>query len=408
MSGDAKRHRFGQSPKLRRCGAGFIDARICVRGPGFARTAAVGNGCNRQSWKGTYIMNAYDITQNPEGTKKELRRISNRNSLMLIGIIAVLNVLGAVLLSLKFNEDITMMLSLGLQFLVVFPIAAILRNLDSRTDTGDKPRNVFVTLTSYFRKPEQPLPYILKWTVICMGLCYLANIISMLFFLLLESLTGRHLSDTLQSVLAGSDSTAQRVFVFISVAVLAPVFEELLFRGVLLNRTLKYGGWLAVFMSGLMFAMFHMNYSQLLYAFVLGVVFGYIALKTKSILPVIFAHFFVNLFGALQSVFMSQLPPGQLEAAFSNETAAMLESNPSAFMPMLIIGSIQLAVSVGGLFLFIFEVPIKKNFRIDNPCPQISSGKKVLTYLTAPATVVAIVLLVVMTLINAGVFVIAN
>ena len=83
--------------------------------------------------------------------------------------------------------------------------------------------------------------------------------------------------------------------------VLAPCLEELLFRRVLIDRMRVYGQRLAVVLSALMFGLFHGNFSQFFYAFALGLVFGYVYLRTNRLRYSVGLHMFINFFGSVVS-----------------------------------------------------------------------------------------------------------
>lgn len=76
-----------------------------------------------------------------------------------------------------------------------------------------------------------------------------------------------------------------------AVAVLAPLGEELLFRGYLL-RVLgaRYGAAAGLVVTSLLFGLLHVNPASLLALFALGVLFGLLRLATGSIWPAILAH----------------------------------------------------------------------------------------------------------------------
>ena len=74
------------------------------------------------------------------------------------------------------------------------------------------------------------------------------------------------------------------------IAVLPAIFEETLFRGVLVGR-MGESGWgtaSTVLISGALFSLFHTNPEQTLYQFISGAGFALIALRAGSILPAIF------------------------------------------------------------------------------------------------------------------------
>lgn len=86
------------------------------------------------------------------------------------------------------------------------------------------------------------------------------------------------------------------VGVLIAVAVLPAVFEELIFRGVLLHGLTSFGKVGAVLICGALFAIYHQNPAQTLYQFCCGIAFALVALKSRSILPTVLSHFLNNAF----------------------------------------------------------------------------------------------------------------
>jgi len=88
--------------------------------------------------------------------------------------------------------------------------------------------------------------------------------------------------------------------VFLSLCIVAPLLEEMLFRGILLRGLLKnLEHWSAIFFSAFLFAILHMNIWQGIGAFFVGVFIGWLFFKTGSIYIAIFAHFINNLFVVL-------------------------------------------------------------------------------------------------------------
>ncbi len=81
--------------------------------------------------------------------------------------------------------------------------------------------------------------------------------------------------------------------------VLAPVLEELIFRKMLIDRIHIYGQKTAIFTSAVIFALFHGNTSQLFYAFGLGLILGYLYLRSGKLRYSIGLHMGVNFFGGI-------------------------------------------------------------------------------------------------------------
>jgi hypothetical protein len=77
--------------------------------------------------------------------------------------------------------------------------------------------------------------------------------------------------------------------------VVAPIVEELFFRGFMLPGINKrYGYSWGVFISALLFALAHLQPGSLVPIFILGLLLAWLYNKTKSIWPCIFAHFVYN------------------------------------------------------------------------------------------------------------------
>ena len=79
------------------------------------------------------------------------------------------------------------------------------------------------------------------------------------------------------------------------VGIVAPFAEELLFRGIIYNKlskSISITG--TIIIQGILFGAYHMNLVQGLYASLLGIVFGYVTFKTKSIWPAIIMHMVNN------------------------------------------------------------------------------------------------------------------
>jgi len=103
--------------------------------------------------------------------------------------------------------------------------------------------------------------------------------------------------------LEGRDTVAIVIF-FITASILAPVFEELMFRGFLLPSLTRYlPAWGAIAASSAIFAFAHLSLSEVLPLATLGMVLGAVYLRSKSIVAPIFLHCLWNS-ATLASVFV--------------------------------------------------------------------------------------------------------
>lgn len=81
---------------------------------------------------------------------------------------------------------------------------------------------------------------------------------------------------------------------YVYVCLLAPVMEEMLFRGVLLRCAVPYGKRFAIFATAAVFGIYHSSLTQSPFAFALGCVLGFVAVEYSLIWSVLL-HIFNNL-----------------------------------------------------------------------------------------------------------------
>lgn len=79
-----------------------------------------------------------------------------------------------------------------------------------------------------------------------------------------------------------------------ALAVMPAVFEELAFRGVVLNNYKSTGLLISSLISGLFFGLFHQDFYQIGYAIVAGVFLSFIVAYTNSIYASMLSHFLIN------------------------------------------------------------------------------------------------------------------
>ncbi|WFD10982.1 CPBP family intramembrane glutamic endopeptidase [Tepidibacter hydrothermalis] len=97
------------------------------------------------------------------------------------------------------------------------------------------------------------------------------------------------------------------IIAIISVCIVAPIYEEIIYRGIILKGlSKKYNDKVAIIVSALLFAIMHMNLQQGINAFLLGIVMGYLYTKTKSLYVSIFAHFINNGIGIIVSSILTE------------------------------------------------------------------------------------------------------
>lgn len=99
---------------------------------------------------------------------------------------------------------------------------------------------------------------------------------------------------------AAIDSNMGSVLGVISVVLVIPIFEEVLFRGLIYNELKTHLNIVvAIILQSLIFAIAHGNMLQGIYAFIMGAVVAIIYDKTRSIFAPILFHVMYNLLGSI-------------------------------------------------------------------------------------------------------------
>lgn len=80
----------------------------------------------------------------------------------------------------------------------------------------------------------------------------------------------------------------------VSSVIAAPIAEELFFRGVVLKQTSRVSARFGIVFSAVMFGLMHGNPYQFVMATMIGLFFGYITVKTDSLIPSIVCHIAIN------------------------------------------------------------------------------------------------------------------
>lgn len=97
----------------------------------------------------------------------------------------------------------------------------------------------------------------------------------------------------------------------ISSVILAPVFEEIFYRGIIFRNLCKADKRSAIFISAAIFGLNHGNPYQFLLGFAVGIIFAYADLRMNSIIPSIVGHIAVN-----SHLYIGELLTGEFEYFF--------------------------------------------------------------------------------------------
>ncbi len=116
----------------------------------------------------------------------------------------------------------------------------------------------------------------------------------------------------------------------LTVGIIAPFTEEFMFRGVIfktLNKNISIL-W-TIIIQALFFGLFHGNLIQGTYATLLGLVFGYITYKTRSLWPAVIMHMINNIIATILPFILKNIP-----------------STTNIFIVFIIVGALGLIISL--------------------------------------------------------------
>ena len=131
---------------------------------------------------------------------------------------------------------------------------------------------------------------------------YVTNLIGLGVNAAITALRGQQAGEPLQDMVSGTNPW----IIFLFGVVIAPLIEEWIFRNLILRRLAPWGEPMAIFGSAFLFGLFHGNFGQFFYAFALGAVFAYVALRSGGIRYTVALHFLVNFFGMTVSQAVSE------------------------------------------------------------------------------------------------------
>jgi membrane protease YdiL (CAAX protease family) len=100
-----------------------------------------------------------------------------------------------------------------------------------------------------------------------------------------------------------STDVPTRLADYFATIVLAPIAEEMFYRGIILRSAARVSQRYAIFFSALIFGLMHGNPYQMILGFLIGIVLGYVTIKTGSIIPSIICHMANNIVASIPDMF---------------------------------------------------------------------------------------------------------
>lgn len=153
----------------------------------------------------------------------------------------------------------------------------------------------YVSRGFVYDKPKFHFGFWCLLALIGFGYMYIGNYIGNGLMGWMSKLTGYDYQNGLSSL---ADSSPWWM-ILLGTVIIAPIGEEFMFRKLFIDRARRYGDGMAILLSALLFALFHGNFFQFFYAFLLGLVMGYMYTLSGKLRWPVALHMFINFMGMM-------------------------------------------------------------------------------------------------------------
>lgn len=242
----------------------------------------------------------------------------------LIAQIIVVNIFNVVNSSLLTDFNVLTILTSICNYILPFPIFYyLMRKIEKQN----------------LEKQNLSLKTFLLYLSITFTLMWIGNIVGLAITSAIGGIFQTEIRNPVHNLINSSDIWLNLLLV----SIIGPIFEEIIFRKFLIDRTIKYGARVSIIVSAVIFGFFHGNLSQLFYTFLLGGFFAYVYIKTGRIIYSITLHIIVNLMGSVVSIFVVESAQAIISNAYTATDIALILVYVLVILLALIIGIIGLA-----------------------------------------------------------------
>ncbi len=156
---------------------------------------------------------------------------------------------------------------------------------------------------------------------------------------------------------------------FLATAIVPAFVEEFACRGLVMGALKKHGEGFAIMSSAILFGFIHGNFQQIPFAFMVGLILGFVAIKCGSIWPAIFIHFYNNCSSVVFTYLFMDMD--------------VLTQN--------IIYTIYLAVCLFIGIISLFMLKSTDAFKLNNECGEATENQKYKWFFTTELVILVII-----------------
>jgi membrane protease YdiL (CAAX protease family) len=234
---------------------------------------------------------------------------------------------------------------------------------------------IYVIATPAFLMTISPLPKVAPFKeklsagafvgglCVCFFAMMLGNSFSSYIIAFISGIGGSDLTNPVEEMIGQANSMWIDI---VFVAILVPILEELFFRKLLCDRLLPLGEGYAILLSAAIFGLSHGNFFQFFYAFLVGLVFGLIYVKTGKLIYTIIYHCIINFLSGVLGVWLeSRIDYEQIEKIIAsldaeNPTPEQMIPIIEQLLPLALLNCVIVGLAVAGAIIFIKAIKKKK------------------------------------------------
>lgn len=318
-------------------------------------------------------------TVSDEEKKQGLKRVCLRLGIMMI-VVFLSRAAATVILSLldpslsQLDPNIAYIIEsvISFLFLYVIPISAAIPLL--------KPKKM---CSQVYKKPKY-FGSAMGMFPAFYGLAIFTNLITILVSSLFQDTDLNESFNTVNEL--APDGIVSAIVLFIQLAVIAPIFEEFWFRGIVMESLRPYGNGFAIFVSALLFGLTHANFGQLFYTAVIGVCLGYIAISTKSIVTTTIMHAILNSISGIMLILISTDEVQSYLLGFGDD-------NDPLVITMLVYMFFVIMLMIVGIIMAMFKLKKIRRYRVEKMW-EVSSAKRWGIFLSRVTVIIMLILAV--------------
>lgn len=263
----------------------------------------------------------------------------------------ILNLLGIIDINLLNDFNVKTITSAICNYILPFPLLFWLMNKLDSEKLEQKSLNIKTFLL---------------YLCITFTLMWIGNIIGLAITAAIGNVIQSDITNPVQTLINNTDIWLNLIII----SIIGPIFEEIFFRKLLIDRTIKYGAKVSIIVSALLFGFMHGNVNQFFYAFLMGGFFAYVYIKTGKIVYTIILHLSVNLMGSVVSLFV-------IESA-----NAIVQNTPTPFDIGIVL--IYMLILLAMLLFGLIGLSKYKQANLEQYVPKIKLEKPLKTIIINP------------------------